>query len=43
MTDPTLQNAEGIAAKAWAWLKLHWYAFGIGAAAGVLLGHLFWR
>jgi len=47
MTDPTIQNTEtalaGLRTKAWAWLKAHWYAFGIGAVAGGLVGHVLWK
>jgi hypothetical protein len=47
MTDPVIQQAEttavGLGTKAIAWLKVHWYSFGIGAGVGYVL-HLgkFW-
>jgi hypothetical protein len=39
MVDQIVQ-AKG--AKALAWLKVHWYSFGIGVIAGVLFGHVLW-
>jgi len=50
MTDPVKPVIDALEAsgqrqgsKAWAWLKVHWYAAGIGAAAGAIVGHLFWK
>lgn len=47
MADPTVSKIETAAQaqgnKAIAWLKVHWYAFLIGAAAGALAGHLLWK
>lgn len=44
MTDPIVTQAETTAKtlgqKAWAWLKVHWYSFGIGAAAGFLISKI---
>jgi hypothetical protein len=42
MTDPK-DIAKADVNKALAWLKINWYQFLIGALAGVLLGHIFWK
>jgi hypothetical protein len=45
--EPVIQKLETsgqkAGVKAAAWLKAHWYCFLIGAAAGVLIGHVLWR